>query len=71
MNNENKVSEAVSSILDIEHSTADLDVYKGKPMFVINKSSRYPFSFGVPKAKLLIKHLEKLKRFAESDGQTL
>lgn len=65
------VTEAVSSLLDIQGSTLHLDVYKNKPMFVINKASRYPFSFGVPKAKLLVKYAGELKRFAESEGKTI
>lgn len=65
------VTEAVNSLLDINHSTASLDVYKDKPMFVINKESRYPFSFGLPKAKLILKHLEALQRFVATDGKTI
>ena len=66
-----KVNEAVSSLLDIENSTCDLDAYKWKPMFVINKNSRYPFSFGIAKAKLIVKHLPKLQKFVETDGKSL
>ena len=66
-----KVNEAVGSLLDIENSTCDLDSYKGKPMFVINKNSRYPFSFGLAKAKLIVKYYEKLKAFVNSNGASL
>jgi hypothetical protein len=66
-----QVNEAVSSLLDTEHSTCDLDSYKGKPMFVINKNSRYPFSFGLAKAKLIVKHVKQLDRFVATDGASL
>ena len=68
---EPKVNEAVSSLLDIENSTCDLDAYKGKPMFVINKESRYPFSFGLAKAKLIVKHYAKLSKFVQTEGASL
>ena len=71
MSDTNKVTEAVSSLLDIDHSTVDLDSYKGKPMFVINKTSRYPFSFGLPKAKLLLKYVDQLRKFVETEGKTI
>ena len=68
---ETKVNEAVSSLLDVEKSTCDLDTYKGKPMFVINKDSRYPFSFGLAKAKLIVKHYDRLERFVQTEGASL
>lgn len=64
-------NEAVKSLLNIEESTADLDSYKGQPMFVINKASRYPFSFGMAKAKLILKHIDALKTFVSSGGSKL
>jgi hypothetical protein len=71
MQNETQVTEAVSSILDIEHSTATIGEFKGKPMFVINKDSKYPFSFGIPKAKVIVKHLKPLLKFVETDGKEI
>ena len=37
--------------------------YKGHPILVLNPDGRYPFSFGVGKAKLIIEHLETIKEF--------
>jgi len=64
-------NDAVISLLDIAHSTCDLDSYNGKPMFVINKGSRYPFSFGLAKARLILKHMNKLKTFVATKGAFL
>ncbi len=69
--NTTEINEAVKSILDIDNSTVDLDTYKNRPMFVINKNSRYPFSLGLAKAKLLVKHADALKRFVETEGKTV
>lgn len=65
------VTEAVSSLLDIEGSTVSLEVYKNNPMFVLNKASRYPFSFGIHKARLILKHVEQLKTFVATNGASI
>ena len=46
--------------------------YKGKPMLVIKKmeDDKYPFSFGIAKAKLILENLEEIKKFvAEQEGK--
>ena len=68
---EPEVSETVKSTLDINNSTVDIEEYKGRPTFVINKHSRYPFSFQLPKAKLLVKYMKELQRFVETNGASL
>lgn len=39
--------------------------YKGNPMIVLKNSEddRYPFQFGLKKAKLVVEHLEDIKKF--------
>lgn len=39
--------------------------YKGNPMIVLknNEEDRYPFQFGLKKAKLVIEHIEDIKQF--------
>ncbi len=37
--------------------------YKGHPILTLNPNSRYPFSFGVSKAKLILEYLEEIKAF--------
>lgn len=39
--------------------------YKGNPLLVLkgNEEDRYPFSFGLKKAKLVLEHIEDVKKF--------
>lgn len=39
--------------------------YKGKPTLVIKRSEdeRFPFSFGLAKAKMMLECLEEIKKF--------
>ena len=37
--------------------------YKGHPILTLNPNSRYPFSFGVSKAKLVLEYLDEIKAF--------
>ncbi|HPG40930.1 MAG TPA: hypothetical protein PLP19_18105 [bacterium] len=39
--------------------------YKGKPILTLNPEDRYPFSFGVTKAKLILQYLDEIKAFIE------
>jgi hypothetical protein len=41
--------------------------FKGNPMLVIKTSEedKYPFQFGVKKAKLILENLESIKKFIE------
>jgi len=44
--------------------------YQGKPMIVLkrNENDRYPFMFGLSKAKLVVENIEEVKKFiAEND----
>lgn len=43
--------------------------YKGKPLIVIKRSEddKYPFSFGVSKAKLILENIEEIKKFVEEN----
>jgi len=69
--NEDQVSDTVKSLMDVEGSTCCIDSYKGRSTFAINKNTKYPFSFGLLKAKLILKHIEALRSFVESDGQRI
>jgi len=44
--------------------------YKGKPLIILKRSEedKYPFSFGVSKAKLILDNLEEIKKFVEENG---
>ncbi|MEK6567529.1 MAG: hypothetical protein AABZ27_02165 [Candidatus Omnitrophota bacterium] len=43
--------------------------YKGNPIIVIKRSEddKYPFSFGVSKAKLILDNIEEIKKFVEEN----
>ena len=50
--------------------TAERSEFKGRPMLVLKTGDedKYPFSFGLSKAKKIIDHIEDIKRFvAEND----
>lgn len=41
--------------------------YKGNPMIVIkqNPEDKFPFQFGIKKAKLVLEHIEDIRKFVE------
>jgi hypothetical protein len=64
-------SATVESLKDVDASTCSLDSYKGRTTFAINKNSPYPFSFGILKAKLLVKHALPMIVFVATDGKSI
>jgi len=45
--------------------------YKGKPILIIkrNQEDRFPFSFGISKARLIMEHIEEIKKFVEDSTE--
>ena len=46
--------------------------YKGQPVLILkrNENDKYPFSFGLSKARLIIEGIEDVKKFvAENDNK--
>lgn len=45
--------------------------YKGKPLLIIkrNEEDKYPFSFGLSKARLILENIEAIKKFVEENNQ--
>ena len=45
--------------------------YKGNPMMVIknNAEDKFPFQFGLKKAKLVIAHIEDIRKFIAKHDQ--
>lgn len=43
--------------------------YKGKPVLTIKRdeNDKYPFSFGMTKARMILDNLEEIKRFVEEN----
>ena len=44
--------------------------YKGKPLIVLkrNEEDKYPFSFGISKAKLVLEAVEEIKKFVQENS---
>jgi hypothetical protein len=44
--------------------------YKGKPLIIMKRSEddKYPFSFGVSKAKLILENIEEIKKLVEENN---
>ena len=51
-------------------SEAKESEYKGNHMLVLStgEEDKYPFSFGLRKAKLILEHVEDIKKFVEKHG---
>jgi len=45
--------------------------FKGKPVIIIRRdeNDKYPFTFGMSKAKLILENLEEIKRFVEDNSK--
>jgi hypothetical protein len=43
--------------------------YKGKPILILkrNEEDKYPFSFGLGKAKLIIENFAEIQKFVEEN----
>ena len=43
--------------------------FKGKPVLIIRRSEddKYPFTFGLSKARLILENLEEIRRFVEEN----
>lgn len=46
--------------------------YKGNPMIVLRRTAedRYPFQFGLSKAKLIVDSIEEIKKWVEKQEKT-
>ncbi len=44
--------------------------FKGKPILILkrNAEDKYPFSFGVSKAKLMVENIEEIKKFIQENS---
>ena len=44
--------------------------FKGKPVLILkrNEEDKYPFSFGLSKAKLIVENYEEIKKFVEENS---
>lgn len=46
--------------------------YKGKPIIILkrNTEDRFPFSFGISKAKLILEHIDEIKKFVDESERS-
>lgn len=44
--------------------------YKGNKLICLNPGSKFTFSFGLSKAKMILENLESIKKFVDSNGET-
>ena len=49
----------------------EIQEYKGNKVLNLNPESKFPFSFGLTKAKLLLENLDVIKKFVETEGKDL
>ncbi len=44
--------------------------YKGNPLIILkrNEDDKYPFSFGIGKARLIVDNFEEIKKFVEENS---
>jgi len=45
--------------------------FKGKPVLILrrNEEDKFPFSFGLGKARLIIENIEEIKKFVQENTQ--
>ena len=45
--------------------------FKGKPLIILKRSEedKYPFSFGMSKAKLILENIEEIKKFVDENNK--
>ena len=45
--------------------------FKGKPVLILKRDEedKYPFSFGLMKAKLIVENIEAIKKFVEENSK--
>ncbi|MFH0947401.1 MAG: hypothetical protein V1833_00155 [Elusimicrobiota bacterium] len=48
----------------------ELSEFKGNKVIVLKRdeNDKYPFSFGTAKAKLIVQHIEDIKKFVVDNG---
>lgn len=46
--------------------------FKGKPILILKRDAeeKFPFSFGLNKAKLVLEHIDEIKKFVEENSKT-
>ncbi len=48
----------------------EIQEYKGNKLICLNPGSKYPFSFGLGKARMVLENIEVIKKFVETGGES-
>ena len=53
-----------------EQGIVERGEFKGKPLLIIkrNETDKYPFSFGLGKARLILENIEEIKKFVNENS---
>jgi hypothetical protein len=49
----------------------EIQEYKGNKIICLNPGAKFPFSFGLAKAKMILENIESIKKFVESNGESV
>lgn len=49
----------------------EIQEFKGNKVLNLNPESKFPFSFGLAKAKLILENLDVIKKFVDTEGKDL
>jgi len=48
----------------------EITEYKGNKLICLNPGSKFPFSFGLGKAKMIMENIDSIKKFVETNGES-
>lgn len=48
----------------------EISEYKGNKLICLNPGSKFTFSFGLGKAKMILENLDAIKKFVETNGES-
>lgn len=50
---------------------AEIQEFKGNKVLCLNPESKFTFTFGVAKAKMILENIDVIKKFVETNGESL
>jgi hypothetical protein len=50
-------------------STPTVGTYKGNPVLTLNPESKFPFTFGLKKAEMILENLEAIEKFVRASKE--
>ena len=58
-------------MLKKEEEMVERSEFKGKPVLIMKRdeNDKYPFTFGLSKARLILENIEEIKKFVEENGR--